>query len=281
MPEKQFLPVTIPSLQAKKARREKIVALTAYDFPTAKIADEAGVDLILVGDSLGMVVLGYPNTIPVTMDEMIHHTKAVTRAARRALVIGDMPYFSFHQSADDSIANASRFLKEAGAKGVKIEGASKKRLKLIEAMVEAEIPVMGHVGLTPQSIHHLGQFKVRGAVSTEAKRILDEAQNVEKAGAFAVILECIPEDLARIVTKKLNVPTIGIGAGPHCDGQVLVFHDMVGLSNGYNPKFVKRYADLGTTIMQAVKKYSEEVRQGLFPDEMHSYHTVRRGKARR
>jgi 3-methyl-2-oxobutanoate hydroxymethyltransferase len=281
MPEKQILPVTIPSLQAKKARREKIVALTAYDFPTAKIADEAGVDLILVGDSLGMVVLGYPNTIPVTMDEMIHHTKAVTRAARRALVIGDMPYFSFHQSADDSIANASRFLKEAGAKGVKIEGASKKRLKLIEAMVEAEIPVMGHVGLTPQSIHHLGQFKVRGAVSAEAKRILDEAQNVEKSGAFAVILECIPEDLARIVTKKLNVPTIGIGAGPHCDGQVLVFHDMVGLSNGYNPKFVKRYADLGTTIMQAVKKYSEEVRQGLFPDEMHSYHTVRRGKARR
>jgi 3-methyl-2-oxobutanoate hydroxymethyltransferase len=281
MSEKKILSVTIPSLEAKKKRREKIVALTAYDFPMAKIVDDAGVDLILVGDSLGMVVLGYPNTIPVTMDEMIHHTKAVTRAVRRALVIGDMPYFSFHLSADDSIANASRFLKEAGAKGVKIEGASKKRLKLLEAMVEAEIPVMGHVGLTPQSVHHLGQFKVRGVESAEAKRILDEAQNVEKAGAFAVILECIPEDLAGIITEKLKVPTIGIGAGPHCDGQILVFHDLVGLSHGYNPKFVKKYADLQTVITQAIMKYSEEVRQGTFPDEMHSYHTTQRDKARK
>jgi 3-methyl-2-oxobutanoate hydroxymethyltransferase len=279
MSEKQIFPITIPFLQAKKTRQEKIVALTAYDFPVAKIVDEVGVDLILVGDSLGMVVLGYPNTIPVTMDEMIHHTKAVTRATRRALVIGDMPYFSFHLSAEDSIANASRFLKEAGAKGVKIEGASKKRLKLTEAMVEAEIPVMGHVGLTPQSVHHLGQFKVRGGESTEAKKIIDDAQNVEKAGAFAVILECIPEDLAKDITEKLRVPTIGIGAGPHCDGQILVFHDLVGLSNGYNPKFVKKYADLQTVITQAVKKYSEEVRQGIFPDEMHSYH--RKEKARK
>ena len=279
MSENQIFPVTIPFLQAKKTRQEKIVALTAYDFPVAKIVDEVGVDLILVGDSLGMVVLGYPNTIPVTMDEMIHHTKAVTRATRRALVIGDMPYFSFHLSAEDSIANASRFLKEAGAKGVKIEGASKKRLKLTEAMVEAEIPVMGHVGLTPQSVHHLGQFKVRGGESTEAKKIIDDAQNVEKAGAFAVILECIPEDLAKDITEKLRVPTIGIGAGPHCDGQILVFHDLVGLSNGYNPKFVKKYADLQTVITQAVKKYSEEVRQGIFPDEMHSYH--RKEKARK
>ena len=280
MPEKQLLAVTIPSLQAKKERREKIVALTAYDFPVAKIVDEAGIDLILVGDSLGMVVLGYPSTIPVTMDDMIHHTKAVTRAVRRALVIGDMPYFSFHLSVEDSIANASRFLKEAGAKGVKIEGASKKRLKLIEAMVEAEIPVMGHVGLTPQSIHHLGQFKVRGTQSAEAKRIIDDALNVERAGAFAVILECIPEDLARTVTRKLMVPTIGIGAGPHCDGQILVFHDLVGLSNGYNPKFVKKYADLQTVISQAVKKYGDEVRQGLFPDEEHSYHTRPKAKTR-
>jgi 3-methyl-2-oxobutanoate hydroxymethyltransferase len=280
MSEKQFFAVTIPSLQAKKEHREKIVALTAYDFPVAKIVDEAGVDLILVGDSLGMVVLGYPNTIPVTMDDMIHHTKAVTRGVRRALVIGDMPYFSFHLAVDHSIANASRFLKEAGAKGVKIEGASKKRLKLIEAMVEAEIPVMGHVGLTPQSIHHLGQFKVRGTQLTEAKKIIDDALNVERAGAFAVILECIPGDLARTVTSKLKVPTIGIGAGPHCDGQILVFHDLVGLSNGYNPKFVKKYADLQTVISQAVKKYGDEVRQGLFPDENHSYHTLPKGKAR-
>ena len=280
MPEKQLFTVTIPSLQAKKERREKIVALTAYDFPVARIVDEAGVDLILVGDSLGMVVLGYPSTIPVTMEDMIHHTKAVTRAVHRALVIGDMPYFSFHLSAEDSIANASRFLKEAGAKGVKIEGASKKRLKLIEAMVEAEIPVMGHVGLTPQSIHHLGQFKVRGTQSTEAKKIIDGALNVERAGAFAVILECIPEDLARTITRKLKVPTIGIGAGPHCDGQILVFHDLVGLSNGYNPKFVKKYADLQTDISQAVKKYGDEVRLGLFPDEEHSYHARPKAKAR-
>jgi len=268
--------VTIPDLLKKKAAGEKIVALTAYDFPTALILDEAGVDLILVGDSLGMVVLGYKNTIPVTMDEMIHHTKAVTRAVRRALVIGDMPYFSFHQTEELTIANASRFLKEAGAKGIKIEGASKRRLKLIEAMVEAEIPVMGHVGLTPQSIHHLGQFKVKGKEADEARKICADAQNLERAGVFCVILECIPQDLARRVTAKLKIPTIGIGAGPHCDGQILVFHDLVGYSIGYIPKFVKRYADLQSVIGQAVKKYSEDVRTGVFPDETHSYHRKKR-----
>ena len=268
--------VAIPHLLKKKARGEKIVALTAYDFPTALILDEAGVDIVLVGDSLGMVVLGYKNTIPVTMDEMIHHTKAVTRAVRRALVIGDMPYFSFHQTEELTIANASRFLKEAGAKGIKIEGASKKRLRLVEAMVEAEIPVMGHVGLTPQSIHHLGHFKVRGKETEEARKICADAQNLERAGVFAVILECIPQDLAARVTAKLKVPTIGIGAGPHCDGQILVFHDLVGYSTGYNPKFVKRYADLQTVIGQAVRKYAEEVKTGVFPDEMHSYHRKKR-----
>jgi len=268
--------VAIPHLLKKKARGEKIVALTAYDFPTALILDEAGVDIVLVGDSLGMVVLGYKNTIPVTMDEMIHHTKAVTRAVRRALVIGDMPYFSFHQTEELTIANASRFLKEAGAKGIKIEGASKKRLRLVEAMVEAEIPVMGHVGLTPQSIHHLGHFKVRGKETEEARKICADAQNLERAGVFAVILECIPQDLAARVTAKLKVPTIGIGAGPHCDGQILVFHDLVGYSTGYNPKFVKRYADLQTVIGQAVRKYAEEVKTGLFPDDTHSYHRKRR-----
>jgi 3-methyl-2-oxobutanoate hydroxymethyltransferase len=264
--------VTIPDLLKKKAAGERIVALTAYDFPTALMLDGAGVDMILVGDSLGMVVLGYKNTIPVTMDEMIHHTKAVTRAVRRALVIGDMPYFSFHQTEQLTIANASRFLKEAGAKGVKIEGASKKRRKLIEAMVEAEIPVIGHVGLTPQSICHLGQFKVRGKDSEEARRICAEAQDLERAGVFAVILECIPEELARRITVKLKVPTIGIGAGPHCDGQILVFHDLVGYSTGYIPKFVKRYADLQAVISEAVRRYSEDVRRGVFPDDMHSYH---------
>jgi len=268
--------VAIPHLLKKKARGEKIVALTAYDFPTALILDEAGVDIVLVGDSLGMVVLGYKNTIPVTMDEMIHHTKAVTRAVRRALVIGDMPYFSFHQTEELTIANASRFLKEADAKGIKIEGASKRRLKLIEAMVEAEIPVMGHVGLTPQSIHHLGQFKVRGKETEEARKICADAQNLERAGVFAVILECIPQDLAARVTAKLKVPTIGIGAGPHCDGQILVFHDLVGYSTGYNPKFVKKYADLQAVISQAVRKYAEEVKTGVFPDETHSYHPKKR-----
>jgi 3-methyl-2-oxobutanoate hydroxymethyltransferase len=270
--------VTIPLLLEKKARGEKIVALTASDFPTALILDEAGVDIILVGDSLGMVVLGYENTLPVTMDQMIHHTKAVTRAVERALVIGDMPYFSFHQTEDLTIANASRFLKEAGAKGVKIEGASKRRLRLIEGMVEAEIPVMGHVGLTPQSIHHLGQFKVRGKEVEEARKICADAQNLERAGVFAVILECIPQDLAGRVTEKLRVPTIGIGAGPHCDGQILVFHDLVGYSTGYIPKFVKRYADLQTVIGQAVRKYAADVSAGVFPDDTHSYHRKKRSR---
>jgi 3-methyl-2-oxobutanoate hydroxymethyltransferase len=276
MTEKPFAPVTIPDLQKKKERGEKIIALTAYDFPTARILDEAGIDIILVGDSLGMVVLGYQNTIPVTMDQMIHHTKAVTRAVRRSLVIGDMPYFSFHQTEELTIANASRFLKEAGAKAVKIEGASGKRLELVEAMVEAEIPVMGHVGLTPQSINRLGQFKVRGGELAEASKIIEDARKLERAGAFAVILECVPLNLAKAITGKLKVPTIGIGAGPHCDGQILVFHDLVGYSTGYNPRFVKKYADLQAVIAKAVKKYAEEVRSGAFPDEAHSYHRPKR-----
>jgi 3-methyl-2-oxobutanoate hydroxymethyltransferase len=264
--------VTIPALQSKKANKEKITALTAYDFPIARIVDDAGIDLVLVGDSLGMVVLGYDNTMPVTMDEMIHHTKPVVRAVKRALVIGDMPYFSFHLSTEESVFNASRFIKEAGAQGVKIEGASKKRLRLIESLVEAEIPVMGHVGLTPQSIHHIGQFKVKGSEKGEARKVIQDAVNLEKAGVFAVILECIPMELAGIITEKLKVPTIGIGAGPRCDGQILVFHDLVGYSSGYLPKFVKKYADLHGIISQAVGKYKEDVQKGIFPDDEHSYH---------
>jgi len=264
--------VTIPALQSKKANKEKITALTAYDFPIARIVDDAGIDLILVGDSLGMVVLGYENTIPVTMDEMIHHTKPVVRAVKRALVIGDMPYFSFHLSTEESVFNASRFIKEAGAQGVKIEGASKKRLKLIESLVEAEIPVMGHVGLTPQSIHHLGQFKVKGKEKEEARKMIQDAVNLEKAGAFSVVLESIPMELAGLITEKLRIPTIGIGAGPWCDGQILVFHDLVGYSSGYLPKFVKKYADLHGIISQAVGKYKEDVQKSAFPDDEHSYH---------
>ncbi|HVP90065.1 MAG TPA: 3-methyl-2-oxobutanoate hydroxymethyltransferase [Terriglobales bacterium] len=272
MPELATQRVTIPSLRARKAAGPKIVCLTAYDHPTAAILDEAGVDLVLVGDSLGMVVLGYETTVPVTMDEMIHHTKAVTRAVRRALVVGDMPYFSFHLGADETVRNASRFLKEAGAAAVKIEGASKKRLRLVEAMVEAEIPVMGHVGLTPQSIHGLGQFKVRGKEPEEARRIVEDASNLEKAGAFSVVLESVPLEVAKTVTESVGIPTIGIGAGPYCDGQVLVVHDMLGYSTGYLPRFVRKYADLHATISRAVREYAADVRAGRFPDDATSYH---------
>jgi len=272
MPKDKIPKITIPYLHTKKQQGEKIVALTAYDFPTAKIVDEAGIDLILVGDSLGMVVLGYENTIPVTMEEMIHHTKAVVRAAQRPLIVGDMPYFSFHMSVDETVRNASRFLKEAGAQAVKIEGASQKRLKLIETLVEAEIPVMGHVGLTPQSIHHLGQFKVKGKEIEEAKKIIQNAEDLEKAGVFSIVLECIPMELAREITHKRNVPTIGIGAGPHCDGQILVFHDLVGYANGYLPKFVKRYVDIHGSLNKALREYIEDVKEGVFPDDSNSYH---------
>jgi len=264
--------ITVPSLVARKTVGPRIVCLTAYDFPTARILDEAGVDLILVGDSLGMVVLGFENTVPVTMEEMIHHTKAVTRAVRRALVVGDMPYFSFHLSSEETIRNASRFLKEAGAAAVKIEGASKKRLKLVEALVEAEIPVMGHVGLTPQSVHSLGRFRVRGAAAAEGRAILEGARALEKAGAFSVVLESVPMELAKEVTESVGIPTIGIGAGPACDGQVLVVHDLLGYSTGYLPKFVRKYADLHGTISRAVGEYAEDVRAGRFPDDRTSYH---------
>jgi 3-methyl-2-oxobutanoate hydroxymethyltransferase len=264
--------VTIPSLRAMKEAGEKIAALTAYDYPTAKILDDAGIDLILVGDSLGMVVLGYENTIPVTMDEMIHHTKPVVRAVKRALVVGDMPYFSFHLTGDETVRNAARFLKEAGARAVKIEGASKKRLRLIERLVGAEIPVMGHVGLTPQSIHHIGQFKVKGSLEIEARKLIDDAKNLENAGVFAVVLECIPREVAGMITRTLTVPTIGIGAGPFCDGQILVFHDLVGFERGYLPKFVKKYADLQKVISDAVSGYRADVLGGKFPGDEHSYH---------
>ncbi|MFP4081872.1 MAG: 3-methyl-2-oxobutanoate hydroxymethyltransferase [Candidatus Aminicenantes bacterium] len=264
--------ITIPSIQSKKKKKEKIAALTAYDFPVARILDEAGVDIVLVGDSLGMVVLGYENTIPVTMEEMIHHTKPVVRACRRALVVGDMPYFSFHLTIEESVFNASRFLKEAGARAVKIEGASGKRLKLIETMVEAEIPVMGHIGLTPQSIYRLGRYKVQGKEVEEAKNMVNDALNLEKAGVFCVVLECVPSEVSRIITEKLSIPTIGIGAGPCCDGQILVFHDLAGLSAGYAPKFVKKYLDMNKLIKEAVQDYIDDVRKEKYPGSAHSYH---------
>lgn len=276
MIEKEDSPVTIPDIKAKKEKNEKIVALTAYDFPVAKILSESGVDLILVGDSLGMVVLGYENTIPVTMDEMIHHTKAVVRASKRPLVVGDMPYFSFHVSEEETLRNASRFLKEAGAQAVKVEGASQKRLKMIETMVDSGIPVMGHVGLTPQSIHHFGHFRVQGKKAQEAKRIVSQAQELERSGVFSVILECVPMELSKMITEELKIPTIGIGAGPHCDGQILVFHDLAGYANDYLPKFVKRYTHLHKILSEAVHSYVQDVREKKFPDDTHSYHVKSR-----
>ncbi len=272
MSENEFQKITVKALLEKKRKGEKIAALTAYDYPTAKILDRAGVDLILVGDSLGMVVLGYENTLPVTLEEMVYHTKAVSRAVERALVVGDMPFLSYHLSSEETMRNCSRFIKEGGAKAVKIEGASKKRLELIEDLVEADIPVMGHVGLTPQSILHLGQFKVQGKQIDEAKKIVSDAENLEKSGVFSLILECIPLEVARLITEKVSVPTIGIGAGPFCDGQVLVFHDLTGYSNGYLPKFVKRYVELNDILDKAVRDYIADVRKSAFPEDAHSYH---------
>lgn len=264
--------VTVCYLQELKKKKQKITALTAYDFPTSRILDEAGVDIILVGDSLGMVVLGYDTTLPVTMEEMIHHTRAVTRGRKRAMVIGDMPYLSFHLSLKDSIQNAARFIKEGGADGVKLEGASPARLQLVEALVEAEIPVMGHVGLTPQSVRKIGGFKVRGKEEEEAEAIFRGALALEKAGAFSVVLESVPAELSAEITAALKIPTIGIGAGPDCDGQILVINDLLGLTADYLPRFVKKYADLTTVISGAVKSYISDVRQGNYPRVEHCYH---------
>ncbi len=264
--------ITIPSLLNKKQKKEKIVTITAYDYPITKIVEEAGVDLILVGDSLGMVMLGYENTLPVSMEEMIHHTKAVARARRKALIVGDMPFLSYHLNIEQGLSNAFRFIKEGGADAVKIEGANAKRLELIKALREAEIPVMGHIGLTPQSFLNFGEFKVQGKNVERAKKLIEEALALERAGVFSIILECIPMEVAKIITEKVKVPTIGIGAGPFCDGQILVFHDLVGYLNGYLPKFVKKYADLHNTILNAVEQYINEVKEGKFPSDEHSYH---------
>jgi len=265
--------VIVPDLLKKKEKKEKIVALTAYDFPTAKIVDQTGIDIILVGDSLGMVVLGHEDTIPVTMNDMIHHTKAVTRGVRRALVVGDMPYMSFQVSKEEAVKNASRFVKEAGARAVKIEGATDYRLETIQALKEADIPVMGHVGLTPQSINQIGSFKVRGKNKEQAQKIIDESLKLERAGVFSVILECIPLELAEVITQKLKIPTIGIGAGPFCDGQILVFHDLLGYSNGYLPKYVKKYVDVNKILIDGISQYVNEVKRNRFPLDEHSYHS--------
>ncbi len=262
--------VTINDLLKKKSEGGKITMLTAYDFPFARIVDEAGVDAILVGDSLAMVVQGLENTLPVTMDEMLYHTKMVSRAAEHAMVVGDMPFMSYQVSVPDAVWNAGRFLKEAGAQAVKIEGGSEV-LEHIRAMTRAEIPVMAHIGLTPQSIHRMGGYKVQGKTEEARKRLIEEALAVEEAGAFALILEAIPMELAETITEKLTIPTIGIGAGPHCDGQVLVIHDLLGMFERFVPKFAKRYASLKDDALKAVKSYIDEVERGDFPSEEQSF----------
>jgi 3-methyl-2-oxobutanoate hydroxymethyltransferase len=262
--------ISIPSLALKKAKREKITMLTAYDYPSAMILDRSNVDLVLVGDSLGMVMLGQENTLAVGMDEMIYHTKAVVRGCKRALVIGDMPYGSYQSGISQAVENGLRFIKEAGCAAVKLEGG-KHRSSVIAALVEAEVPVMAHIGMTPQSMHRFGGFKVQGKAADDAISILEDAFAVQEAGAFSVVLESIPVPVADEITTRLRILTIGIGAGVHCDGQVLVWHDLLGLLDAKPARFVKQYAHLYHQILEATNNYCQEVRQGTFPDADHSY----------
>src|ERR1700684_3419342 len=270
--------ITVPDILSRKSgsfsktsEAKKIICLTAYDYPTARLVDEAGVDVVLVGDSLGMVVLGYDSTLPVTLDEMIHHTRAVRRGTRRALVVADMPYGSYHTDTAESLRNAVRFVKEASVEAVKVEGGER-RLELIARLTEAEIPVMGHIGLTPQSVNALGGYRVRGKTTDAAEQLLRDARAVEAAGAFAVVLEAVPRELAAQITRELPIPTIGIGAGPDCDGQILVIHDLLGLTFTPAAKFVRRYADAGGLIRTAIEHYREDVERRAFPSDEESYH---------
>lgn len=278
--------VTVPELLQRKnlaadsANPQKITCLTAYDYPTARLMDEAGVDIVLVGDSVGMVMLGYDSTLPLTLEEALHHTKAVRRGVNRALLVADMPYGSYHGDLNEALRNAMRFVKEAGAEAVKIEGGER-RLELISRLVDAEIPVMGHVGLTPQSVNALGGYRVQGKTPATAEQVLRDARAVEAAGAFSIVLEAMPRELATEITKTLRIPTIGIGAGPDCDGQVLVLHDMLGLTFEDAPKFARRYANLGEVISQAVRQYCEDVQNGTFPTDAESYHTPSAVKGRK
>jgi 3-methyl-2-oxobutanoate hydroxymethyltransferase len=269
--------ITVPGILQRKFpagefenQTQKITCLTAYDYPTARLLDEAGVEILLVGDSLGMAVLGYDNTLPVTLEEMLHHLRAVRRGARRALIVADMPFGTFHVSPEETVRHALRLVKD-GAEAVKLEGGEK-RMEAIARLVEAEIPVMAHIGLTPQSVLDLGGFRVQGKTAESAERILRDARGVEGAGAFAVVLESVPRELAARITQELHIPTIGIGAGPDCDGQVLVFHDLVGLSMNGTPKFARQYANLGEEISRAAREYCDDVRSGRFPLDAESFH---------
>lgn len=255
---------TVPAVRAMKGV-QRISMLTAYDFPNAKAADASGVDVILVGDSLGMVVLGYPDTLQVTMADMLHHTRAVVRGTSRALIVGDMPYLSYHISDGETVRNAGEFVR-AGAHAVKVEGGKPSRIQTVRAILDAEIPVMGHIGLTPQSVNALGGFKLQGKGSDEAQRLIDEALALDDAGCFSIVLECVPAELAAFITEKVSIPTIGIGAGPACDGQVLVYHDVLGLFDGFKPKFVRKYAEIGKDSVAALSRFVQDVKEGRFPD---------------
>ena len=270
--------VTVPEILVRKSVLQsqpasKIVCLTAYDFPTARIIDSSGVDIILVGDTLGMVVLGYESTVPVTLDEILHHLRAVRRGTRHALLVADMPFGTYHVSIEDSVRAAIRLVKEGGAEAIKLEGGER-HFELIHRLVDAGIPVMGHVGMTPQSVNAFGGFKVQGRSAESAEQVLRDAHAIEAAGAFAVVLECVPRELAARVTGKLRIPTIGIGAGPDCDGQILVFHDLIGLTSGRTPKFARQYGDVSGVISQAVAGYCDDVRAGTFPTDSESYHAA-------
>ncbi len=259
---KPTVPITVPWVVDAPQRDEKLVMTTAYDFSQARLVEEAGVDVTLVGDSLAMVMLGHEDTLSVTMDEMLHHVRAVRRGTKRVLLVADMPYGSFHLGGEQAVANALRFAKEAGAQAVKIEGA---RPEIVRDLVAAEIPVMAHLGLTPQSIHRFGGFRVQGRGRDARQTLLADARRLEEAGAFALVLECVPAELASEVTTELSIPTIGIGAGPDCDGQVLVLHDLLGLEDRLAPKFVRRYAELGGQARDAISAFAEDVRQGRYP----------------
>jgi 3-methyl-2-oxobutanoate hydroxymethyltransferase len=263
--------VTIQTIQDKKSHSTPIVALTAYDYATARLVDEAGVDVILVGDSLAMVVMGYENTLPVTMEEMLLHTRAVRRAVKQAMVVADMPFGSYHVSTAEGIANATRFVKESGAQAVKLEGGAS-RLELVKRLADAEIPVMGHLGLTPQSVHRMSGYRVQGKSVAAIHHLVKDALALEAAGAFAVVLEGIPTEVAQRITTALHIPTIGIGAGVHCDGQILVLHDLINLSFSEPAKFVRKYADASGLITDAVQRYRQDVQQRSFPSEAESYH---------
>jgi 3-methyl-2-oxobutanoate hydroxymethyltransferase len=262
--------VTTHTFRTKKARGETITMLTAYDYPTALAVDMAGIDSILVGDSLGMVVLGYDSTLPVTMEDMLHHCKAVARGAKHALLVGDMPFMSYQSSVDEAVRNAGRFLQEASMGAVKLEGGRERRAA-VESIVAAGIPVMGHLGLTPQSVHQFGGYRVQGKTALAAQRLLEDAILLQEAGCFSIVLETIPTQLARYVSDKLEIPTIGIGAGDGCDGQVLVTHDLLGLFDRFTPSFVKKYADIHGTMVQAFEHYKLDVEKGQFPTPEHSF----------